>query len=419
MELPAVEVSGWIAQAVGEINAYVGRTFGLQVTVLRHLHEAEFHVVLLEVHCGVDWLQGRGCWKTWESVARASGQAGLGGVLQGYFGSGTTPSGPIPWERAGWFGEACEWVGEILAAIGRRQTGPIEQRKAAWGWSSILRVPTSQGSLYFKAEYSAPPSEGAVIELLARRFPQQVPRLLACDRRRGWILMEDFGGVLLPDSIPERFSEAVRCSAAMQLQSASALAAWKNLGTAAVDVALLHRHSRVLARHAGAGGLYGASDLARFTKIVEQALAVVGAAVVPLSVVNQDFRPNNVAVGPSGELVFFDWGNVVIAHPFFSFSMFLRYCRHFSRQSRGALMEDYLRIWLCHGELEELKKELRAVAILEPIFVSLWEYRELERGDVQTPWGAHLAQGILSRRGGQDSDPIAQVLQADLGQRAV
>ena len=67
--------------------------------------------------------------------------------------------------------------------------------------------------------------------------------------------------------------------------------------------------------------------------------------------------------------------------------------------------------WLRYGGEEKLYQDLRCAKILEPIFVSLWEHREIELLDSTSPWCDQLSRGILSRRGGRSAAPVDQVFQ--------
>src|SRR5205809_2748741 len=110
----------------------------------------------------------------------------------------------------GWFADAVAWIQSQLALPGYTAAGPIEQLKAAWGWSSILRVPTTAGRLYFKADYAKPPSEPALILALAERWPDNVPTIVAADLDRGWMLMRDFDGRMLDEQSLSECQGAVR-----------------------------------------------------------------------------------------------------------------------------------------------------------------------------------------------------------------
>src|SRR5439155_16178741 len=60
-------------------------------------------------------------------------------------------------------------------------------------WSTVLRLPTSAGAVWFKANHPSLAHEAGVVALIARRRPDLVPELLAADLERGWMLMSDGG----------------------------------------------------------------------------------------------------------------------------------------------------------------------------------------------------------------------------------
>jgi hypothetical protein len=54
-------------------------------------------------------------------------------------------------------------------------------------WSTVIRVPTDRGDVWFEANDETLAHEGPVVELVAARAPGLVPPPLALDRERGWI----------------------------------------------------------------------------------------------------------------------------------------------------------------------------------------------------------------------------------------
>ena len=98
----------------------------------------------------------------------------------------------LPWAQPDWFERASAWVEAELERHGIAVSGPIEQQHSR-PWSTVLRVPTGEGVIFFKAVSPADPHEPALIEALARWSPDQVPRLLSVDAERGWVLMRDAG----------------------------------------------------------------------------------------------------------------------------------------------------------------------------------------------------------------------------------
>lgn len=67
-------------------------------------------------------------------------------------------------------------------------TGAIEQPHVQW-WSTVLRVPTSDGPVWFKAVVEGATYEPPLTEMLARLRPRFIPDLIAIDHERGWMLM--------------------------------------------------------------------------------------------------------------------------------------------------------------------------------------------------------------------------------------
>ncbi|HEY4570041.1 MAG TPA: hypothetical protein VIH10_11270, partial [Kribbella sp.] len=49
------------------------------------------------------------------------------------------------WTKPDWYDEALPWIAEHVAA-----TGPWSQVRS-WGLSNVLRIPTAEGDVYFKA----------------------------------------------------------------------------------------------------------------------------------------------------------------------------------------------------------------------------------------------------------------------------
>lgn len=60
----------------------------------------------------------------------------------------------LPWSQPGWFNEVSLWLDAQLSRLGVQATGPYEQFHLH-PWSTVLRLPTSGGPLYFKFEEAA------------------------------------------------------------------------------------------------------------------------------------------------------------------------------------------------------------------------------------------------------------------------
>ena len=233
--LPSVEYpGGWMPEQAGSIARWLGERLGLDLTALCHLQSGPLEMCELENHSAGGPPPADARWVSCEELAVLPRVVpGHRAALGRWFAetlAGTNPSRRAPWARHGWFAEATDWIHSQLPRLGCTVTGPIEQRKAVWGCSCLLRVPTSCGDLYFKAVYARPPSEPALICAMAERWPQNLPEIVAMDAGRRWMLMRDFGGTSLEEMLIDHCEQAVRRFAQIQVESATNLDRWLGLG---------------------------------------------------------------------------------------------------------------------------------------------------------------------------------------------
>ncbi|RJK96978.1 phosphotransferase [Vallicoccus soli] len=94
-----------------------------------------------------------------------------------------------------WRREVLGWALPALAGHGLRLTGAVEQPRVR-PWSTLLRLPTSGGPVWLKALAAGTRYEAALLAALARHGVDAVPRPLAVEAERGWVLLPDGGPVL-------------------------------------------------------------------------------------------------------------------------------------------------------------------------------------------------------------------------------
>ncbi len=99
---------------------------------------------------------------------------------------------PPLWAAPDWLDEARGWIDAQLRGLGSALSGPIEQPHLR-PWSTVLRVPTVDGALFFKANTPLTAFEPALAQMLYRLRPDLIPRVLAADPARGWMLLVDGG----------------------------------------------------------------------------------------------------------------------------------------------------------------------------------------------------------------------------------
>jgi Phosphotransferase enzyme family len=224
---------------------------------------------------------------------------------------------PAPWTDLDWLEGAHAWIAAQLDRLGLEPDGPAEQPHVR-PWATALRVPTSGGTVWFKAMIPVLAHEAAVVDVISRRRPDLVPELLAADLDLGWMLMSD-GGSRLRELV-ERERSLDRWLDALPRYGELQLA----LAGDADHLAALGVPDR---RLAGLAAQYGqlVERLPEFRgteRRVADLCARLCAFGLPESIQHDDLHDAQVFVR-DGQYLFFDWGDSCISHPFFSMSVTL------------------------------------------------------------------------------------------------
>ncbi|HSQ39302.1 MAG TPA: hypothetical protein VLM78_04010, partial [Anaerolineales bacterium] len=94
----------------------------------------------------------------------------------------------LRWHDPAWQKTAHDWIRAEAELKSIQLTGDIEQPHA-YAWSTVMRVPSNDGTLFFKATAGETIYEIALTEMMAGWFPDCLPDLVAVDTARGWMLM--------------------------------------------------------------------------------------------------------------------------------------------------------------------------------------------------------------------------------------
>ena len=98
----------------------------------------------------------------------------------------------MQWRGRVWRAGAIRWADQRLAERDIDVTGKPEQFHVV-PWSTVIRLPTDRGAVFFKAIWPPEKREAAITEALAKWRPKDVAVVLASDRTRGWLLLDDAG----------------------------------------------------------------------------------------------------------------------------------------------------------------------------------------------------------------------------------
>ena len=224
------------------------------------------------------------------------------------------------WRDPGFLDEAHAWIAERLAEQGRAGGGAVEQPHVT-DWSTVMRVPTDAGVVWFKANDETMRHEAAVTALVAPVSAGRVPMPLASDPRTGWLLLAD-AGPRLRDVIPEersleRWYDVLEAYARIQVACEDRVDALLAAGLpdrrlptlpGAYD-ALLAQLDDLDPRLPDAGAIADLCDR----------LAAFG---IRETVQHDDLHDGQVFLGAGVHQVL-DWGDACVSHPFFTLAVTL------------------------------------------------------------------------------------------------
>ena len=211
-------------------------------------------------------------------------------------------------------------------------TGPIEQTHVRI-WSTVMRVPTADGILWFKAPDD--PSEIGLTILLDELRPGWVPEVAASDDALGWMLLRDAGTRLreLLEADPDLSRWEIVLAGCADLQLATAPHVGRLLEDGIPDLglgrlpamvdALLDQDEFLLLDEPDGLARADRERLRARLPEIEGMCAELAAAGIPETVQHDDLNDGNVFVDGDRYRIT-DWGDACISHPFHTLTVALR-----------------------------------------------------------------------------------------------
>lgn len=190
------------------------------------------------------------------------------------------------------------------------------------GISALLRAETASGRVFLKAVFPPFHAEPTITQLLASRFPDTVPRVLAIEPDEGWLLVEDIAapwiGELPAPHRPAGLGVGARALVAMQRAMSGAR---DELAAAGAPRRPLDSLSSDLERALGPHGLVlpdadvSIERRAGAVAATRQAVGRIADLGFPETLVHGDFHAGNAALVEASRAVIIDWSDAAIGSP--------------------------------------------------------------------------------------------------------
>jgi hypothetical protein len=313
----------------------------------------------------------------------------------------------LPWDEPDWRPEVEDWMRAMLTKRGLSITGAIEQPHKRV-WSTILKVPTEQGFVFFKAGSATQDFEPALLDLLADTRPNDVLPPLATEPSRGWSLLPD-GGPTLREKLQgklglEEWTQLLSRYAQLQIASSEWAAKLTATGMPVRSLSSLPAEFEEITGDANLTLVKDEEDFLtpiQFEQLIkmrpdfEAMAAELSVSGIPQSLEHGDLHDGNVFA--TGRI--YDWGDASLTFPFFTLIIVLRHAARTLEISEYAdhpallqLRDVYLREWSSFASFDRLLSTWQIAYRLGKFVRAIGWYEVVKK----LPFGGNEYQGSIS-----------------------
>jgi aminoglycoside phosphotransferase (APT) family kinase protein len=227
-----------------------------------------------------------------------------------------------PWLQVNYEDHVLHWIRDELDKVGLHINGNIERVKET-DISLVLRIPTNDGDFFVKDGSSASKHEAILSKQLHQMYPGKTGDVLAINEAEGWLFMKDVGGQPLRARKDKKlWQRALREFAELQVAELENIDRLLEIGVPDRRMHVLKTEIEQYLEEMCATGLSN-EETRSVMGLLPDLLAMCDEldAIIPASLEHGDLHTNNIRL-VDNNLVFFDWGDASISHPFFSTRIF-------------------------------------------------------------------------------------------------
>lgn len=367
--LPQFETAPHLWQTCEPINEGVRITLGLEVVTLRCInvdYDVEKSTVLLTYL--LEYQSGEPLSGRWQSTERLSSS------LRHLVADTLEP----PPHRAAWY--RLDWARYVQELF---PTARCQQIRS-WERSTVWRVRYDDTTLFCKGVGRPFPHEGRLTHWLSKQFPQHLPRLISHQDAR-WLISQAYVGEML-DTVEtiEIWEQALHDYAHLQMQLRSSVTTLVSLGIPQRSMSWLGEIVVRLLEDEAA--LRSGSDPLTESDIValRAALPRLQAEMATLdnwvSLEHGDLWAGQIVVEPDQSLIFTDWSDSALTHPFLTLPFFVRELPSpiaETKNGRERLINAYLEPFLHEISLDQATQWLNVAFQLSPLYTAARYYADI------------------------------------------
>jgi len=295
------------------------------------------------------------------------------------------------WTQPSWRAQAEAWIDVELERLGLQVTGPTQQPHVR-PWSTVLRIPTREGDLYFKASAPVQAFEVPLLQALMDDFADRLPSVLDFDVERAWMLMRD-GGTQLRELVNDRrdlhhWLAVVPLYAELQIGVAARADELVGLGVPDLRLGRLPEQLAALLERGDVVPEVRDAIRVRVPRILELC-EELSSDRIPATLQHNDLHTHNVLVR-DGRYRIFDWGDSSISHPFQTMRVTIRFVKQALAVSEddGAVervRDAYLEPWSGSRPRDALLRSFDVARIVAALSDALTEDRHITAAGLEVP----------------------------------